>query len=110
MLDRSTDLAPLARPAVRQSLGWFILGSALFAAAYCQAPLYYSNQNQYFLHGLAWADVGLLREDWLANTADPTPIFSGLVAATVRWLHLGAFYGYHALLLGTYLAALVALF
>src|SRR5947209_4063362 len=36
-----------------------LLGAALFAAAYGQAPLYYSNQNQYFLHGLASAALGL---------------------------------------------------
>src|SRR5205823_14298714 len=42
-----------------------------FAAAYGQAPLYYSNQNQYFLHGLAAAGEGYLSEDWLARTLDP---------------------------------------
>jgi hypothetical protein len=93
-----------------RSLGGFLLGSVLFAAIYCQAPLYYSNQNQYFVHGLAVADVGHLREDWLANTADPTPVFTGLVAATVRWLHPWLFYAFHALLLGVYLAALFAIF
>ena len=40
-----------------------VLGLAAFAAAYGQAPLYYSNQNQYFLHGLAEAGEGLLAED-----------------------------------------------
>jgi hypothetical protein len=82
----------------------------VFASAYGQAPLYYSNQNQYFLHGLAEAGVGLLPGDWLANTCDPTPLFSGLVALTARFLHPAAFYLYHALLLGAYAAALVGLF
>jgi hypothetical protein len=82
----------------------------VFAAAYCQAPLYYSNQNQYFLHGLANAGVGLLREDWLANTRDPTPVFSALVTATVRFLHPTAFYLFYALLLAAYAAALLGLF
>jgi hypothetical protein len=88
----------------------FLLGAAVFAAAYCQAPLYYSNQNQYFLHGLAGAGWGLLREDWLANTHDPTPVFSALVSSTARHLHPGAFYAYYALLMGAYAAAMLGLF
>jgi hypothetical protein len=74
------------------AIALFLLGAALFSAAYCQAPLYYSNQNQYFLHGLADAGVGLLNEDWLATTADPTPLFSALVSATARFLHPWAFH------------------
>lgn len=88
----------------------FLLGSALFAAAYCQSPLYYSNQNQYFLHGLARAGYGHLEGDWLANTVDPTPAFSTLVRVTAEHAHPWAFYAYHALLLGAYGAAMLALF
>ena len=88
----------------------FLAGSALFASAYGQAPLYYSNQNQYFLHGLAQSGDGLLGEDWLASTADPTPAFSALVALTARYLSPLAFYLYHALLLGAYGAAMLGLF
>jgi hypothetical protein len=87
-----------------------LLGAALFAVAYGQAPLYYSNQNQYFLHGLARAGDGLLHEDWLANTADPTPLFSTLVMATARWLHPWVFHLYQALLLGIYACSLLGLF
>jgi hypothetical protein len=47
-----------------------------FAIAHTQAPLFYSNQNQYLLHGLANAGYGHLGNDWLANTKDPTPLFS----------------------------------
>jgi hypothetical protein len=72
--------------------------------------LYYSNQNQYFLHGLARAGEGLLAEDWLAQTLDPTPVFSALVALTARYLHPWLFYLYYALLQGAYAAALLALF
>ena len=88
----------------------FIVGAAVFSAAYCQAPLYYSNQNQYFLHGLANAGFGYLHDDWLSSTRDSTPIFSGLVEMTVRYLHPFAFHLYHALLLGGYGAALLGLF
>ena len=65
------------RPAV------LLLLAAAFAVAHTQAPLYYSNQSQYFLHGLAHGGRGYLDSDWLANTADPTPIFS----ATVAWTY-----------------------
>jgi hypothetical protein len=100
--------APSRRPL--RAILLFLLGSAVFAVAYCQAPLYYSNQNQYFLHGLANARRGLLASDWLASTRDPTPVFSALVTFTVEYLHPAAFYLYHALLLGAYAAALLGLF
>src|SRR5262249_55406051 len=87
-------------------LGLFWFGSIPFSAAYCQAPLYYSNQNQYFLYGLARAGEGYLRDDWLAQTGDPTPLFSGLVSFTARFLQPWVFHIYHALLQGVYLAAL----
>jgi hypothetical protein len=88
----------------------FLLGTLLFAAAYTQAPLYYSNQNQYFLHGLARAGDGLLHADWLAQTADPTPVFSALVAITAGFLHPWAFHIYYALLMGAYAASAFVLF
>ena len=48
----------------------------------------------------------MLRDDWLATTPDPFPIFSGLVSFT--YIHLGgeAFYVYYVLLLGIYGVAL----
>ncbi len=64
-----------------------LVGAVLFAVAYTQPPLYYSNQNQYFLHGLARAGYGDLGRDWLAHTADPTPAFTAFVEAAYR--HLG---------------------
>ena len=79
---------------------------AAFALAYAQSPLYTSNQNQYFLHGLARAGFGFLRDDWLATTLDPTPVFSLLVEGTVRLLGPWAFYLEYALLMGVYLYAL----
>jgi len=77
--------------------------------AYTQAPLYYSNQNQYFLHGLAQAGWGNLEHDWLANTADPTPLFSGLVAVTGRHLHEALFHVYYLLIIGLYFYSLASL-
>jgi hypothetical protein len=73
-------------------LWWWWYGEGLvfavtFALAHTQSPLFYSNQNQYLLHGLAAAGVGYLQHDWLANTRDPTPLFSYLVA--VGYAHFG---------------------
>ena len=83
-----------------------LLLAVAFAAAHTQSPLYYSNQNQYLLHGAALAHDGHLANDWLATTRDPTPLFSALVAATYAtagpWLLQPA---YFALLMGYVLAA-----
>ncbi len=88
-------------------LAWFIVITAIFALAYNQSPLFTSNQNQYFLHGYAQAGYGLLSEDWLSNTADPTPVFSSLVAGTLLIFHSGfPFYIYYALLMGIYFFSL----
>ncbi len=94
----------------QRGVGGFALWSILFGVAYTQAQLYYSNQNQYFLHGLAAAGDGDLREDWLANTKDPTPLFSALVAFTAKYLHAWFFYGYYLAMLGLYFVSLISLF
>jgi len=100
-------------PALARALrrtGYFLLWAFLFALAYAQAPLYTSNQNQYFLQGLARAGVGYLSEDWLAGTLDPTPVFTWLVEWTQRLFAAPAvFYLYYALLMGVYLFSLVAI-
>ncbi len=89
------------------SLAWFVVLTSLFALAYNQAPLYTSNQNQYFLHGYAQAGYGTLSDDWLANTADPTPVFSFLVAVTIRLFHNeNLFFVYYAFLMGVYFFSL----
>ncbi|OAI47764.1 hypothetical protein AYO44_08985 [Planctomycetaceae bacterium SCGC AG-212-F19] len=82
----------------------------LFGVAYTQAPLYYSNQNQYFLHGLAQGGRGFLADDWLANTPDPTPVFSFVVALTCRFLNETFFYVYYLGILGIYAGSLLGLF
>src|SRR5271163_1694612 len=92
------------------SVGAYLFVAVTFAAAHGQAALYYSNQNQYFLHGFALAGQGLLQEDWLANTLDPTPIFSQLTAWTMTYLHPWVFFVYDALLLGIYAAAMLDVF
>ena len=86
-------------------LAWAVL----FGVAHTQAPLYFSNQNQYFLHGLAAGGLGYLDHDWLANTADPTPVFSAGVALTYRLLGEWPFQAYFFLLLMLYFLSLVRL-
>src|SRR5437868_14239367 len=86
-----------------------LVWAALFAAAYGQAPLYYSNQNQYFLHGLAAAGRGDLAHDWLANTIDPTPAFSAAVGRAYSQVGEWSFYAAYAVLQGIYFLSLVAL-
>ncbi|HEY7153892.1 MAG TPA: DUF6798 domain-containing protein [Gemmataceae bacterium] len=88
----------------------FLFWTLVFGVAYTQPPLYYSNQNQYFLHGLARGGDGFLDEDWLANTADPTPVFSALIAFTYRHLHESFFYLYYLFILGVYCHALAGIF
>ncbi|MBY0514276.1 MAG: hypothetical protein K2P78_10240, partial [Gemmataceae bacterium] len=82
-----------------------VLLAAAFALAHTQSPLYYSNQNQYLLHGLATAGYGHLRGDWLANTKDPTPLFSWL-AAGLNWIGGGPALqaAYFVLLMGYFLS------
>lgn len=94
---------------ILKAVGNFLFWSLLFGFSYTQSPLYTSNQNQYFLHGLASAGYGLLAEDWLANTADPTPAFSFLVYFTARFGKESFFYLYHFLLLGIYFYALAGI-
>lgn len=99
-------------PTLNQPFRWlkFTFFALLFALAYTQSPLYTSNQNQYFLHGLARAGYGLLESDWLANTLDPTPVFSLLVQWTYQLTRAGfLFYVYYALLMGVYLFALLGI-
>ncbi|HBY08429.1 MAG TPA: hypothetical protein DEH22_11815 [Chloroflexi bacterium] len=87
-----------------QSLVFVILWAAIFTLAYAQSPLYTSNQNQYFLHGLAQAGYGNLRADWLANTLDPTPVFSKLIETSWQLLPWRpVFYLYFGILAGIYL-------
>jgi uncharacterized protein DUF6798 len=103
----STSSASLSfRASLAGAAGW----SLLFVIAYTQPRLYYSNQNQYFLHGLAQGGLGFLKDDWLANTADPTPFFSSLVAVTHRCLHESFFYVYYIFILGIYFHAVLGIF
>ena len=100
------DSSPMpVRARLCSALGFAAWG-VLLGLAYGQAPLYTSNQNQYFLYGLAQAGHGLLAEDWLANTTDPTPVFTWLVIVTTRLLPQAAYYLYYFLLFAVYFCSL----
>lgn len=89
---------------------WMLAALVAFAAAYGQAPIFYSNQNQYYLHGFARAGVGDLAHDWLANTADPTPIFSGFVALVATIARPWVFHLFHGALLMAYAAGMLGVY
>lgn len=92
------------------SLLTFISWAFVFAVIYAQSPLYTSNQNQYFIHGLASAGYGYLQQDWLASTLDPTPVFSLLVK--LSYALVGSeiiYYAFYALLLGIYLWSILGI-
>lgn len=85
------------------------LAGITFALAYTQSPLGFSNQNQYLLHGYAQSGYGDLHADWLANTRDPTPIFSWYIALTrIGNSGIPIFISYSLILFG-YLLALTSL-
>ncbi len=60
--------------------------SLVFFAAYTYRPLFTSNQVTKFLHGLALAGYGFLKDDWLATTFDTFPLFTRLVQA-IQLIH-----------------------
>ncbi len=68
----------ISSPHVR--IAAFLGACLLFAGAFYQAPLFSSNQNTYFLNGLAHAGYGYLSSDWLALQTDHIPVFSYMVA------------------------------
>jgi hypothetical protein len=105
-IETSTEAAA---PSRWRQLGSFLVWTMIFGLAYTQAPLYFSNQNQYFLHGMAQAGRGYLNEDWLASTRDPTPVFSFLAMIVGRWLHEYLFYGMYLVLLGLYFHSLMGI-
>lgn len=81
---------------------WSLLWAILFALAHTQTPEYFSNQHQYYLHGFAQADFGLLKEDWFVNTKDPTPVYSAMVCVIYKLFGPFAFHVIYFVLLGKY--------
>lgn len=94
-------------PASRNTIVLTLLLAVFFAGAYGQRPLFSSNQNTYFLRGLALADGGPILQDWLVNTTNHIPVFSAYVFAVAQWLHCCVFYFVHAALIAVYALCLM---
>lgn len=92
---------------------FIVLGNLLiilvFAISIPQLSLYSSNQNTYFLHGLADSGLGFLSMDWLSKTTDPFPVFSALVNITIRFLGENAFYLFYILILSIYFYSILGI-
>jgi len=86
-----------------------IFCALLFAVAYVQSPLYSSNQNTYFLPGLAHSGFGFLAGDWLARQTDAMPVFSLLVESVVRLGYPWLFHVILAVLAAAYAGALLVI-
>jgi hypothetical protein len=93
------------------SIDWrvYIGGTVLFAAAFSTFPLYYSNQNTKFLHGLAQAFPDRLGADWTAGTVDGLPVFSSFVFLVTRFGDPLLFHATEFVLLGCFVGALLAI-
>ena len=87
----------------------FLLLITIFIISYTQVPLYTGNQNTYFLHGLANGGLGFLSYDWMANTADPFPIFSILVNLTYSTTATFLFYIYYSAILGIFIFSIMGI-
>ncbi|MBN1230613.1 MAG: hypothetical protein JXA19_01980 [Anaerolineales bacterium] len=92
MPEQLLDHNSISSKTVWKKVWFFVFWGICFALAYSQSPLFTSNQNQYFLHGLGRAGWGYLEYDWLFNTLDPTPVFSFFVEWTYRIFHTTVIY------------------
>jgi hypothetical protein len=102
-IEQITDQPKRSRVLIR-NLVFLVLWATIFTLAYAQSPLYTSNQNQYFLQGLARSGFGFLSEDWLVSTLDPTPVFSKFIEISWRFIPWQpVFYLYYGILAGIYL-------
>lgn len=86
-----------------------IIFCSLFSLAHIQSQLFTSNQNTYFLKGLATAGYGYLSGDWLAQQTDNIPVFSWLVSAVYSHFQFYAFYMIHAALAWIYAYSLITI-
>jgi hypothetical protein len=102
------------RTAATRLSPWHLLGlgavlALLFALSMTVYPLYNSDQLIYFLHALAKAGFGQLREDWAAGLPSPYPVFDALVYAVYAYLHPALFQLCLLACMGVYAAMLIAI-
>ena len=88
---------------------WLVLTILFVISVGGMNVLYFGNQTNKFLYGMAAAGRGELSVDWLANTKDPLPIFSFLVQMTEQYLNESFFYVYQVLLNGVFLFSIVGI-
>jgi hypothetical protein len=86
-----------------RALIFFLLIMIIFSFTFRQAPIYNQNQHTKFLHGLAQAGYGNLKNDWLANTIDPLPVFTFLIFLTAKFLNKYFFYLHYMIILGVFI-------
>lgn len=101
-MEHTASRGRIAASASLVTIAWGLL----LGVAYGQEPLFTSNQNQYYLHGLAQAGLGFLEQDWLANTRDPTPVFSWIVRLTAQATDVRLSYLYFLGLFALYFASM----
>jgi hypothetical protein len=82
---------------------------AFLAAVPTFFPLYYSNQNTKFLHGLAQAFPNRLGGDWTAATIDGLPVFSSFIFIAARFGDPLLFHATELVLLGCFVSGLLAI-
>lgn len=97
----------LANENPRGAIAHAAMLTVVFTLCHTFKALYTSNQTTKFLHGLARAGLGNLRDDWLANTIDPLPVFSTLVQWSYTLFTENSFYVYTVLCFGVYIYSLV---
>lgn len=81
----------------------------LLASAQVQSRLFSSNQNSYFLVGLARAGYGCLSNDWMATRTDHVPVFSWLVSTVHTYGGHWMFYVLFCAMVALYLVSLSAI-
>ena len=72
---------PPSSERTRTTVAAFAMLCAYFLASWDVRPLFFSNQNTYFVQGLQRAGVEGLQADWLSHTRAPHIVFTWLVAA-----------------------------
>src|SRR5262245_607243 len=83
---------PFATGSTRNLALLILTVACAFAVASRLKPLYYANQHTKFLHAMASAGFGYLREDWLVHTKDGLPLFTALVKVIYLTLGPAGFY------------------
>jgi hypothetical protein len=99
LIDTIEESMKYSKAGLTRRLGFTLAFFVIFVLSFHTEPLYYSNQNTKFLHGLARAGMGNLQADWTASTIDPLPVFSFIVYITAKYLSPYMFYVYQVAVL-----------